>query len=114
MALTAHYIVRDDNGCLVLRNHLLAFRVIHGKHDGKNLGQTMFEILKGAKLLGVVSAFLPLMIGVSFFMQLGEFTLDNASNCDTIMEEFLRAENIHFCQYGNCIRSRLRSIDYIH
>ena len=57
MALTAHYIVRDNNGCLVLRNHLLVFRIIHGKHDGKNLGGIMFEILKEAKLLGMVSAF---------------------------------------------------------
>jgi hypothetical protein len=47
---------RDINGRLVLRNHLLAFRVIEGKHDGKNLGRIIFEILKEAVVLGKVSS----------------------------------------------------------
>lgn len=47
---------RDMNGRLVLRNHLLAFRVVEGKHDGKNLGRIIFEILKEAVLLEKVSA----------------------------------------------------------
>ena len=47
---------RDMNGRLVLRNRLLAFRVVEGKHDGKNLGRIIFEILKEADLLGKVSA----------------------------------------------------------
>ena len=45
---------RDVNGRLVLRNHLLAFRVVEGKHDGKNLGRIIFEILKEANVLGKV------------------------------------------------------------
>ncbi|KAH8990627.1 hypothetical protein EDB86DRAFT_3065252 [Lactarius hatsudake] len=39
--------------------------------------------------------------------QIGEFTLDNASNCDTTMEaleELLCAAGIPFCWHGNCIR----------
>jgi hypothetical protein len=46
---------RDANGRLALRNHLLAFRVVEGKHDGKNLANIIFEILKEAVLLGLVS-----------------------------------------------------------
>src|SRR5438876_5085976 len=55
MALTVHYIVRDANSRLALCSRLMAFRVIDGKHDGKNLGRIMFEILKEAKVLGMVS-----------------------------------------------------------
>lgn len=47
---------RDANGHLVLRNHLLAFRVVEGKHDGKNLGRIIFEILREASVLGKVSS----------------------------------------------------------
>jgi hypothetical protein len=50
---------RDINGRLVLRNHLLAFRIIEGKHDGKNLGRIIFEILKEAVVLGKVSTSAP-------------------------------------------------------
>ena len=56
LAPNAHSMVRDMNGRLVLRNHLLAFRVIEGKHDGKNLGRIIFEILKEAVVLEKVSA----------------------------------------------------------
>jgi hypothetical protein len=50
---------RDMNGRLVLRNHLLAFRIIEGEHDGKNLGRNIFEILKEAVVLGKVSTSAP-------------------------------------------------------
>ena len=46
---------RDVNGRLALRNHLLAFRVVEGKLDGKNIGNIIFEILKEAVLLEKVS-----------------------------------------------------------
>jgi hypothetical protein len=60
MALTAHYMVRDGKGRLALRNRLLAFRVIEGRHDGKHLARIIFEILKEAHLLGKVSEVLRL------------------------------------------------------
>lgn len=60
MAITAHYMVHDENGRLALRSSLLAFRIIDGKHDGKNLGRIMFEILKEADLLGQVRVFIVL------------------------------------------------------
>lgn len=50
---------RDINGRLVLQNRLLAFRVIEGKHDGKNLGRIIFEILKEAVVLEKVSTSTP-------------------------------------------------------
>ncbi len=59
LALTVHFMAKDVNGHLILRNHLLAFRVIDGKHDRKNLGRIIFEILKEAAILGKVSTSTP-------------------------------------------------------
>jgi hypothetical protein len=99
---------RDINGRLVLRNHLLAFRVVEGKHDGKILGRIIFEILKEAGLLGKVSACCCINSPNPYSCsKIGEITLDNASNCDTLMEaleEFLRAAGTPFCRHGNRIR----------
>jgi hypothetical protein len=53
LALTTHFIVRE-NGCLVLRNRLLAFRIVEGSHTGENLARIIFTILKDAGLLGKV------------------------------------------------------------
>jgi hypothetical protein len=54
MAVTVHFSARDINGHLEIRNRLLAFRVIEGRHDGKNLGRILFEIIKEARILGKV------------------------------------------------------------
>ncbi len=84
LALTAHFMSRDKNGKLVLWNHLLAFRVVEGKHNGKNLGRIIFEILKEAGLLGKVSTCHRMNSPIpNSYSKIGEFTLDNASNCDT-------------------------------
>jgi hypothetical protein len=53
LALTTHFIVRE-NGRLVLRNRLLAFRIVEGSHTGENLARIIFAILKDAGLLGKV------------------------------------------------------------
>ncbi len=99
---------RDKNGKLVLWNHLLAFRVVEGKHDGKNLGHIIFEILKEAGLLRKVSTCHRMNSPIpNSYSKIGEFTLDNASNCDTLMgalKEFFHAAGIVFCRHGNRIR----------
>jgi hypothetical protein len=53
LALTAHFIARE-NGHLILYNRLLTFRIVEGAHDGENLAQIIFTILKEASLLGKV------------------------------------------------------------
>ena len=55
MAVTVHFCARDINGHLEIRNRLLAFRVIEGRHDGINLGNILFEIIKEAGILGQVN-----------------------------------------------------------
>lgn len=99
---------KDKNGQLVLRNHLLAFRVVEGKHDEKNLGRIIFGILKEAVPLGKVSACRRMNSSIpDGYSKIGEFTLDNTSNCDTLMEaleDFFHAAGIVFCRYGNRIQ----------
>ena len=56
MALTSHFLLCDDSGHLRLDNRLLAFQVVDGKHDGKNIAKIIFDILKEAHLLMKVRA----------------------------------------------------------
>jgi hypothetical protein len=55
MALTVHYCARDSNGRLIVKTRLLAFRVIHGSHDGDHLGDIIYSIWKEAGILHLVS-----------------------------------------------------------
>ncbi|KAG8938267.1 hypothetical protein FRC04_009191 [Tulasnella sp. 424] len=90
MAVTAHYCVRKD-GRLILRSRLCAFRHVSGRHTGANLGKILVDILKD---LGVPR-------------RLGYITLDNASNCDTLVDqvsEELEALNIGFSREQNRLR----------
>lgn len=69
MAVTAHYATRGANGMPELRARLIAFRKIDGEHTGSNMASYLARILFE---LGVLK-------------KLGQFTLDNASNNDTMM-----------------------------
>ncbi len=110
MALTSHFLSRDNSGHLHLDNRLLAFRVVDGKHDGNNIAKIIFDILKEAHLLGKVRPHIHqfrVALHLTLFRQLGQFTLDNASNCDTLMEWlelYLRDEGILFDRIGNRIQ----------
>jgi len=48
MALTCHFCKRSGLGSLEVANHLLAFRLVEGAHDGENIGQIMYDIFKEA------------------------------------------------------------------
>ncbi|KAK7000830.1 ribonuclease H-like domain-containing protein [Favolaschia claudopus] len=94
LALSGHWMARDDNGNLVIKNRLLVFRVVEGKHDGKSLAKLVFDIFKKAGLL----------------KHLGQITLDNATVNDAFMRELhllLLAEfgdSVVFHPEGNRIR----------
>jgi len=49
LAMTAHWCRRDPAGRLEIANRLLAFRLVEGAHDGENIGQIMYNIIKDAK-----------------------------------------------------------------
>jgi hypothetical protein len=57
MAVTVHFSARNINGRLEIRNRLLAFRIIEGRHDGMHLGKILFEIIKEAGILGQVNTY---------------------------------------------------------
>ncbi|CAE7086893.1 unnamed protein product [Rhizoctonia solani] len=71
MAVTIHYI----NSLGDLSEHLLAFRRVHGRHTGANIGHELYCIFEDANLID----------------KMGYITLDNASNNDTLMAELERA-----------------------
>jgi len=49
LAMTAHWCRRDPAGRLEIANRLLAFRLVEGAHDGENIGQIMYNIIKDVK-----------------------------------------------------------------
>ncbi|KAJ7303017.1 hypothetical protein DFH08DRAFT_986961 [Mycena albidolilacea] len=46
LAITAHYIIKDSNGNLVLKTQLVAFRRLEGSHTGDNLGNVFVQVMK--------------------------------------------------------------------
>ena len=55
MALTAHFCARNEAGRLEIAERLLAFRLVEGSHDGENLGQMMYDIVKETGAIHKVS-----------------------------------------------------------
>ena len=91
MAVTAHFCAHSSDGKhLVIKSQLAAFRHVSGMHDGMNLAKVFVTILKD---LGAVN-------------KVGMVTLDNASNCNSMMREvgkILRDMGIPFDIDGNRI-----------
>jgi hypothetical protein len=69
LSLTAHFCSRDENGHLVVVNRLLAFRIVEGKHDGKNIVKLMFSIIKDAKILHKVPLLLLFSLSVMISLE---------------------------------------------
>lgn len=112
MAITVHYCARDKEGRLELRARLLAIHQVIGSHSGDNLAETFVEIIKKAGIINRVS-FNHSRLLYSYsrltmpLMKIGCITVDNASNCDTMMigiEARLRAQGLSFHHDGNHIR----------
>jgi len=48
LAITCHFCQRNNIGVLEVVNRVLAFRLVTGSHDGDNIGQIMYDIIKEA------------------------------------------------------------------
>ncbi|PPQ86446.1 hypothetical protein CVT24_010134 [Panaeolus cyanescens] len=49
LAMTAHFCKREGkSGPLKIVNRMLAFRIVEGPHDGENIGQIMYDVMKDA------------------------------------------------------------------
>ncbi|KAJ7790431.1 hypothetical protein B0H14DRAFT_2396433, partial [Mycena olivaceomarginata] len=46
LAITAHYIVKDTRGNLILKTQLVAFRRLQGSHTGENIGKVFVQVMK--------------------------------------------------------------------
>ncbi len=55
MAITAHYIMCDASGRLVLRTDLVAFRGLDESHTGVNLAKVFLDVMKEIGTLNKVS-----------------------------------------------------------
>jgi phosphoribosylcarboxyaminoimidazole (NCAIR) mutase len=45
MAVTAHFMMKNEKGQLEYRSHLVAFRHVLGSHSGEHLAQEFFKII---------------------------------------------------------------------
>lgn len=86
--MTAHWVAQDGpSGGLVLKTALIAFHHLTSCHTGQELAKVMLHLIDRAEIpvskvsQSILSSFKTLII-----VQLGYFTLDNASNNDTAME----------------------------
>ncbi|KAJ3558445.1 hypothetical protein NM688_g926 [Phlebia brevispora] len=71
MAITVHFITRDPKtGQLELQSELAAFRYVRGSHTGDVMSDVFIHVLQELDIMGKV---------------IGLITLDNASNCTTMM-----------------------------
>ncbi|KAJ2994371.1 hypothetical protein NUW54_g7561 [Trametes sanguinea] len=90
-ALSVHYCKRDSQERLTISSRLGAFRNIAGRHTGTNLAEEFVAVLEELNILH----------------KPGCVTVDNASNCGTMMEEIARlltARGIPFHREGNRLR----------
>jgi hypothetical protein len=70
----------------VLKMALLAFHHIPGNHDGQSLGSMILYLLDRAETTAKVGTHL-YCVACSHIVQTGHFTLDNAANNHTAMQE---------------------------
>jgi hypothetical protein len=112
-AVMAHFIERNADGNLVEASCLIAFRFVDGSHTGEHLAKIFFDVLIENGILHKVCLFLRRCVfefHARSNTQIGQITMDNASNCNTLMEHLeilLRGHNIPFHRDGNRIRSVL-------
>lgn len=108
-AVTSHFMERGANGEVIEASCMIAFRFVEGSHSGDHLGRILFAILKENDLLHKVCLRVYDVRVLAQFcdIQLGQITMDNASNCNTLMEcleRLLMEHNIPFHADGNRIR----------
>ena len=90
--ITAHWIAKlEGSTSLQLKASLIAFHCLCGGHDGMSLAETVLHLLDRA---GVTVKVTFLLVGHQFtdltIFQAGHFTIDNASNNETMMHELER------------------------
>lgn len=108
LAITAHWIQRLPGGLLVLRADLVAFSYIPSSHSGPNIAKAALAALERADLLNQVHLNTLLnSCSLNLFVQIGWWTLDNASNNNTFMStlaKMLKDRGITFNHFDRRIR----------
>ena len=92
LALMAHWIAKVGGNCsatgpLQLKAVLIAFHQLSGSHDGVSLANATIQLLDRADITLNVRVPLRLQEASLTSSKVGHFTLDNASNNGTMMQE---------------------------
>jgi hypothetical protein len=88
LAMTTHWIAEVEGAStLQLKSALIAFHQLRENHSGKTIARTVVHLLDRAEVtLKVRRCFVIPVIDVHSFTQVGHFTMDNASNNETMMQ----------------------------
>lgn len=95
-AVTAAWIEETSPRAWTLQTSLLGFIQLNNAHNGVRLGQALFKVVQRAGISHKVRdmPFLPFHHLIAY-SQIGYVTCDNASNNDTMLEEFARLLSKH-------------------
>lgn len=96
LCITAHWLANNpQTGKTELRTTLIAFHNISGKHNGVNLVKITLQLLDRASITTNVSSFPPMILSqTDQDLKVGLWTLNNADNKGTFMEELQHLLNL--------------------
>ena len=87
MAVTAHFCLRNAAGSIEYQSGLVAFEYTPGSHSGECLFLQLFKIIDDLGVIHKVCTPIQHFMGVHSLtsVQIGQITMDNASNNNTLM-----------------------------
>jgi hypothetical protein len=93
-AVTGHWIEEVTKNEWVLKNALFGFTHMNTAHNGKRLGQALYKICQRLDIVKKVCFIMQkiqyLTRSLTWIVQIGHITCDNASNNNTMMTEFAK------------------------
>jgi hypothetical protein len=112
-AVTGSWIEESNlaNGRWVLQTTLLGFMQLNNAHNGVRLGQSLFQIVSR---LGIAHRVSPIELVIErqerkpYAIQIGHVTCDNASNNNTMLEEFAKQIKMRTGKSFNPMTDRIR------
>ena len=109
-AVTGHWVEESTPGKWTLRHALLGFTQMNTAHNGVRLGQALYKICHRLNIIHKVSFQCEHKRRNSCYIQIGHITCDNASNNNTMMQEFARCYRMNT---GKVFDVKKRHIRYV-
>jgi hypothetical protein len=102
-----------ETSSLQLKAALIAFHRIRGGHDGVSLAATIIQLLDRVHITLKVRVQFRLREAFLMSSKVGHFTLDNASNNGTMMEELQRLLNARDVSHFDAKNSRIMCFAHV-